>query len=80
MAIYIDDHQGAVTVSGNIFYRVPFAFFSNQGADFSISNNLFVESQVNGLRLASQLASACCPRTTSPGLSLASLSARVIGH
>jgi hypothetical protein len=30
-AIYVDDFQGGVTVSGNIFYKVFTSFFSNQG-------------------------------------------------
>ena len=45
-AVYIDDLEGGVTVYGNIFYRVLRAFTSNCGGDFSIGNNLFVESQV----------------------------------
>ena len=30
-AIYVDDFQGGVTVTGNIFYRLFTSFFSNQG-------------------------------------------------
>jgi hypothetical protein len=43
MAIYIDDFEGGVEISGNIFYRVPTGFFSNCGGDFSFRNNLYVD-------------------------------------
>ena len=42
-AVYIDDFESGVTVTGNIFFRVPNGFFSNCGSDFSLTNNLFVQ-------------------------------------
>ena len=45
-AIYLDDLEGGVTIVGNIFYRVRTAIFSNQGGDFVIRNNLFLDVQV----------------------------------
>ena len=44
-AIYIDDLEGGVAIVGNIFYRVRTAIFSNQGGDFRIHNNLFLDVQ-----------------------------------
>lgn len=41
-AIYIDDFEGGVNMTGNIFFRVPTGFFSNCGGDFIFANNLYV--------------------------------------
>ena len=41
-AIYIDDFEGGVNITSNIFYRVLTGFFSNCGGDFTYQNNLFV--------------------------------------
>ena len=43
MSTDIDDFEGGDEISGNIFYRVPTAFFSNCGGDFNFSNNMFVD-------------------------------------
>ena len=42
-AIYVDDFEGGVEISGNIFYKMMNGFFSNCGGDFNFSNNLFVD-------------------------------------
>eukprot|EP01047_Picozoa_sp_COSAG01_P023066 COSAG01_NODE_1390_length_10496_cov_8.535116_2_plen_1021_part_00 len=42
MAVYIDDYEGGDIVEGNIFYRCLVGLFSNNGANFTLRNNLFV--------------------------------------
>jgi len=46
-AVYIDDFEGGVNVTGNIFHKVPAGFFSNCGGDFVFANNLFVDVEVS---------------------------------
>lgn len=42
-AIYIDDYESDVNITGNIFFAMENGFFSNKGSAFNFANNLFYE-------------------------------------